>query len=115
MRSCMSPVLIAVIVISSAEPGCCAGFNRRDRNLDHGWERTAQPGRLDVAVRALLHRGDLGPRPGAGCWSPAEPGTAHRDGSAAGDGPGPDGELCRLSSRAEHGILVGPAVGVSLT
>src|SRR3954451_23204914 len=108
MRSCMSPVLIAVTVLSSAEPGCCAGFNRRDRNLDHGRHRTAQPGRLDVAVRPLLHRVDLGPRPGAGCWSPAEPGTTHRECGAAGHGPGPERELRRLSSRAEHGTLVGP-------
>ena len=47
MRSRRSSVLIAVIVISSAEPGCCAGFNRRDRTLDHGRHRTAQPGRLE--------------------------------------------------------------------
>src|ERR687897_3142226 len=47
MRSRRSSVLTAAIVISSAEPGCCAGFNRRDRNLDHGRHRTAQPGRLE--------------------------------------------------------------------
>src|SRR3954453_17826443 len=56
----------------------------------------------------MLHRGDLGPRPGAGCGSPAEPGPAHRDRGAAGHGPGPERELRRLSSRAEHGTLVGP-------
>src|SRR5918997_380647 len=104
MRSRRSSVLIAVIVISSAEPGCCAGFNRRDRNLDHGRHRTAQPGRLDVAVRPLHHRGDLGP--GAGCGRPAEPGPAHRECGVA--RPGPERELRRLSSRAEHGTLVGP-------
>ena len=32
---------------------------------------------------------------------------------AARHGPGPDGELCRLSSRAEHGMLVSPARGPS--
>src|SRR4051812_24096172 len=108
MRSRRSSVLSAIIVISSAGPGCCAGFNRRNRTSDHDWQRTAQPGRLDVAVRPLLHRGDLGPRPGAGCWSPAEPGPAHRECGAAGHGPGPERELRRLSSRAEHSTLVGP-------
>ena len=33
---------------------------------------------------------DLGPRPGAGRWSPAEPGAAHRHRGAARHGPGPD-------------------------
>jgi hypothetical protein len=32
----MSSVLIAAIVISCVGPGCCAGFNRRDRSSDHG-------------------------------------------------------------------------------
>jgi DDE superfamily endonuclease len=47
MRSRMSSVLAAIVVISSAEPGCCAGFNRRNRTSDHGRHRTAQPGRLE--------------------------------------------------------------------
>src|SRR5918995_1269005 len=97
MRSRRSSVLIAVIVISSSEPGCCAGFNRRDRNLEAPYRAAWLTG-----VRPLLHRGD----PGAGCWSPAEPGPAHRECGAA--RPGPERELRRLSSRAEHGTLVGP-------
>jgi len=47
----------------------------------------------------MLHRGDLGP--GAGRWSPAEPGATHRECGVA--RPGSDCELRRLSSRAEHG------------
>src|SRR4051794_21961298 len=43
MRSRMSSVLAAIVVISCAGPGCCAGFNRRNRSSDHGWQRTAQP------------------------------------------------------------------------
>jgi len=43
------------------------------------------------------------PRPGAGRWSPAEPGATHRECGVARHGPGSDCELRRLSSRAEHG------------